>query len=178
MQFAVVLYLDELAASIVEKAQRAIVQAGLSPDTRVLEFRPHISLAICDRLDVGAFEPYLSQFAASTPPIGLNLSRLGAFPTDPAVLFLEPAVSMDLAAAHQRFHRRFLKFAEDPSKYYLPGQWVPHCTLVERLSPADVPQAVKLCKDLPLPLHVRLEEVALAEFYPEKLCYSFELGNS
>ena len=152
MPFAVVLYLDEPTSRAIEKVQAAIVDAGLSPDTHVLDFQPHITLAIGEKLDVAGFEPYLREFAAATPPLDLCFASLATFAPEPKVLFLAPDNSSDLLTMHQRFYPRFDQFATEPWDYYLPGRWIPHCTVADGLRPEDVARALDLCSPLKLPI--------------------------
>lgn len=176
MPFAVVLYLDEPASRAIEEAQAAIVQAGLSPDTRVMNFRPHMSLAISERLDVPGFEPYLRDFASATRPLELCFASFQTFQPQPRVLYLAPADSTELLALHQRFHSGYPPFAGEPWEYYFPAQWVPHCTVANGLRDEDVAKALELCGSLRLPICARVEEVALVEFYPTRPHYSFALS--
>ncbi|HEX9016636.1 MAG TPA: 2'-5' RNA ligase family protein [Chloroflexota bacterium] len=177
MPFAVVLNLDEAASRAIEDAQAAVIRAGLSsPDTQVMNFWPHISLAISEDLDVRGFEPYLRDLAAGTPPFELCFARLEVFEPEPKVLYLAPADSPDLTAMHQRLHSEYSSFAFRPWEYYSPGKWVPHCTVADGLRGENVAKARELFESLHLPIYVHLDEVALVGFYPTESYYSFKLG--
>ena len=58
------------------------------PVCYALEVHAHISLVVCDGLDVEQFRPVLAQVAAETPRLPCILASVGVFPTDEGVLFL------------------------------------------------------------------------------------------
>lgn len=176
MPYSVVLYLDEAISVAIERAQAAVIDAGLSPDAHILDFPPHITLAISEALDVPGFEPYLREFATETPPLEICFGTLATFAPEPKVLFLALTDSSDLLTMHQRLHAGFDRYATGSWEYYRPGKLIPHCTVADGLRPEDVPRALELCSSLKLPLCSRLEEVATVEFAPTKPHYAFKLN--
>jgi 2'-5' RNA ligase len=128
--------------------------------------RPHVTLGVCERLNVVACERFLTGFAAAVPAPTVSLASLGLFATDPAVVFLAPVVTAELLALHDRFHQEFRDLAGGPWAYYLPGQWVPHCTVALEVPRSAVGDTVARCLSVRLPIAARLEEVGLVEFEP------------
>ncbi|GIV97098.1 MAG: 2'-5' RNA ligase [Herpetosiphonaceae bacterium] len=161
MPYAIELFLDPQAAGEVRRLWDALAQSGVS--SRMLErpYRPHISLAVCDDLDLAAAEQELVAFARRMAVFPVSLSSLACFLTDPTVLFLGVTTTSELLDMHRDFHRSFAAYAHMPWSYYVPDQWVPHCTLAFGLEPTLLPKAVEVCRQQPLPIRARLEQIAI-----------------
>jgi 2'-5' RNA ligase len=186
MPFAVELFLDPTSASTVRRLWRDLAEADTAPappaDAMIAAgARPHITLGACERLDVAACETYLAGFAATTPAPTVGFASLGVFPTEPMVVFLAPVVTADLLAIHDGFHRWFRELAGEPWGHYLPGRWVPHCTLALDLPLTAVPAVAERCLRAPLPSEARLLEVGLVEFEPFRSlrhCFAFRFAGA
>ena len=164
MPFAIELGLDPVSAAIVQETRQQLTADALRLVLEPHRAGPHVTLATCARLDVAACRQELAELAASSPPPAVHFASLGVFPADRSVVFLAPVVTDDLLLLHRRFHERFRAYAEDSGTLYLPGQWVPHCTLAERIERAAVPQVIAICQRLPLPLSARLDTIGILEF--------------
>lgn len=178
MSFAIEMSLDPVSAETVRRVWRDLAVSGVTPGMHQSGARPHVTLGVCDRLDVEGCSRFLADFAAANPAPMVRFSSIGIFATDPAAVFLAPVVTADLLALHNRFHEWFREVAGDPWAYYLPGQWVPHCTLAMELPLAGVPRAVDVCRAVRLPLDGRLEEVGVVEFRPVVHREMFRFGAS
>jgi len=47
--------------------------------------------------------------------------------------------------------------------YYLPGNWIPHCTLACGLSLDAIPAAVEVCSRAMLPVTTNVKRIGLVE---------------
>ena len=77
------------------------------------------------------------------------------------------------------FHKIFNQYSSNPWVYYLPGKWVPHCTLAVNLNNAMVNKAIDVCKNLMLPIDVEFQSIGLFEFKSNKqlIEYRFEYSD-
>ena len=166
MPFAVEMFLDETTADVVRQTWQAVADADVAQYLNTSNARPHVTLAVAQNVDVPACDRLLAELAATTPIRSVTFSSLGVFPSESAVVFLAPVVTADLLAFHAAFHRRFADLAGEPWAYYLPGCWVPHCTLAQDFAVANVPRAVEACRQIRLPLSGCFVEIALVEFRP------------
>jgi 2'-5' RNA ligase len=64
-----------------------------------------------------------------TRPIACTLASVGAFPAAEGVLFLAPAASVELVQLQLEVLERLRQTGAEIEPYWLPRQWVPHCTL-------------------------------------------------
>ena len=100
--------------------------------------RPHVSLSVYgDGLDTNGFPERLLEFARSIDPFDFTLSSLGTFPGQEGVVFLAPVVTRRLLEVHARLPRGVFEAHNNTGMgHYLPGNWVPHCTVAIDLSAA------------------------------------------
>jgi 2'-5' RNA ligase len=177
MAFAVVLFFDAATEATIRNVAGGLAQDGIPADLFVGDLRPHISLGVCDTLDPDGFRAVFMAFAALTPAGDFTLASVGIFPTSAVgVLFLAPIVTSTLLSLHAHFHTLFARYAVSQQDYYLPGNWVPHCTLalnvpLERL--AAVVEAAS--RTAGLPLRGRYESIGLIQFLPARDVYTAPL---
>lgn len=177
MSFAVEMFFDEAADRAVRAAWKAMADAGISTATMDGISRPHVTLAVSD--EIGAtFKNALALFAKEIPPFELIFSHIGAFNTAEGVVFLAPTVTRGLLDLHQRFHAFFDQHAAKKWPYYLPGAWVPHCTLAFRLGTERLAAAIEIAAEVKLPMPCGVTEIGLLSGVgePEKELVSFPIG--
>jgi hypothetical protein len=93
---------------------------------------PHISLAVYDHddeVDEAAAGRLIERLAARHAPIEIAFASFGVFPTEENVLFLAPVVTPALLDLHATYHDTAAALPATCRSYYLPGRWVPHCSL-------------------------------------------------
>ena len=175
MPYAVQLYIDSATDTTVRKLWDKIAQAGLSsymPDSGV---RPHVSIAVYDEIDRDIFQSKLRQFADAIAPFPFTLGSIGSFPTEEGVVFLAPIVTEELLAIHSRFHQAFSRYRQHASDYYIPGRWVPHCTVTMDLKSDEISKGVDVCRQILLPVSGKFESIGIIEFFPVKDLFGFDL---
>src|SRR5690606_27316502 len=127
--FAVELGFDEALTGEIVALQERLETVGVGLSLRSLGFLPHLSLATCAEIDEDEIRKLLRELARETSPFAVGFEAAGAFPPDGATLFLLPSPSLALLEMHRRFWGRFTAIAAEPSDYYAPERWVPHCTV-------------------------------------------------
>jgi len=134
-----------------------------------------VTLATCTRLDLDAFRPLAAELASRSQPLACTLASVGVFPTPEGVLFLAPAVSAELVRLQLLALELLQQAGGEIEPYWMPGQWVPHCTLgigIPRDTLATaVAQTLRGFRAIAGDL-VRLSVYAID---PPKLCYEFPL---
>lgn len=130
MAYAIGMFFEEEADAAVRRLWRRLASAGL-PSLETLghaRHRPHVTLAVTDL-------PVASIDVEVLPSVQLPV--LGTFAGDGGVLFLGAVVSAPLLALHAGVCRRL----HEQWAHYVPGSWVPHCTLAMGLTPAQLSAA-------------------------------------
>lgn len=173
MPFAIELALDAASAAVVRHVWRELETAGLTYMARS-GAHPHLSLGIWDTLDLPGFRTALAAFAWEIEPIDVMLAHVRTFST--GAVFLAPEADPRLAALHAGFHRRFAHLGTGAWDYYVPGSWVPHCTLAMDLTEDLTPTALAIARRAPLPLTARLDRIGIVAFRPVTQLCAFDLG--
>jgi 2'-5' RNA ligase len=164
MPYAVELYLDPAADAAVRRLWADLAADGVSAVMHEGPYRPHVSLAVMGTADLEALNAALASFAAGMSPLALGLSSIGVFPSAEGVVFLGVVVTEALLRVHTTVHALATRTAGELWDYYTPGRWVPHCTVAYRLRSERIPDVVRLCLQLPLPLIARVAAVGVVEF--------------
>ncbi|HEV2376901.1 MAG TPA: 2'-5' RNA ligase family protein [Streptosporangiaceae bacterium] len=147
MAHAIEMFFDEQADAAVRGLWQRLADAGLpSPATLThRQHRPHVSLTVASSLGGVDLGPLRAVLASRLPTLRLNV--LGAFPGPERVVFLGAVVTSELLACHASAHAALAGQPVGHWPYYLPGNWVPHCTLTWGLDTAQAAQAFMLLRD-------------------------------
>ena len=176
MPFAVELYFDTETETAVRRTWEEIAQAGIRLSMSARGYRPHVSLGVCDGLDVDGLSSGLSRYAETLLPFTFTLSSIGIFPTEEGVMFFGVTVTQELLKVHEAFYPIFERFAKEKREYYRVGSWVPHCTLADGLSDRQMAEAAIICQNTSLPIHGQVEEIGIVEVSPVSCYPLFLLG--
>ena len=177
MPFVAELYFDPPTEARIREAWSALDEAGISDSMPKEGYRPHISLGICEHLELDAFAQELSTFAASITPFRLLFPSIGIFSTSEGVVYWSGTATSQLINLHTAFHEIFKKYAKEQREYYTVGQWVPHCTLAFGLSEDQIAEAVTVCRQMDLPVSTEVQEIGVVNISPTgcRTLYSFNL---
>lgn len=135
MADALVLYFDGEADSRVRALWRRLDGSGVpSLATRThRRHRPHLSFAVAGKIPAAARAALRRDLALLSIP-NLWLYTLGTFPHSDNILFLGAVTDAELLAVHSAVHDTLAGKVKHPAAAYLPGAWIPHCTLAAGLS--------------------------------------------
>jgi len=177
MPFAVEMYMDAGSDAAIRRTWSALAEAGIKSAMLDAGYRPHVSLGVCEELEVDGLARELAFFAKWLPPFALTLSSVGIFPGRDHVIFLGVTMTPELLSINDDFHGFFGKYAKAQREHYQIGKWVPHCTLAFDLSDDVIGKATEVCRCMPLPILGRIEEVGVAEVSPSsaRILYSCDL---
>lgn len=144
MAHALEMYFDDQADAAVRRLWRLLADAGLpSLATRThCRHRPHVSLTVAKSLADTDLAPLRSVLMAHHPTLHLHV--LGTFPGTEGALFLAVTATADLLAFHAAVHAALAGQSVEHWLHYMPGKWIPHCTLAEGLDGAQAGQAFEL----------------------------------
>ncbi len=139
MAQALELFFDGDADAAVRGLWRGLEDVGVpSLATRTHgRHRPHVTFAVAGAIPQKTRDALREDLRLLSIPT-LWLSALAAFSASDNVLVLSAVVDNELLAVHSTVHDVLAKRVKAPSAYYLPGSWVPHCTLAQGLEPAQV----------------------------------------
>ena len=166
MGFAVELYLDDPSDHRVRSLWRILAEAGAGSYVEHAGAAPHLSLATFDRVDPPRAIAALSRFVESCEPLTISFDSIGSFQTPERVVFLAPARDENLLATHAELHGFLRSMMLESSALYVPGRWVPHCTLARHVPAEALDAAVRKAREALRPFDATLHEIGLVEFEP------------
>ena len=114
--------------------------------------RPHISLAVAERIDRGQLEAVRDSLAATH--LDVTLYAPAVFP-GPGVLYLSVVPSLALLRLHEEVYAALGDSIIAPRDGYAVGAWMPHCTLAQDLAQGELARGIDLLHDQrPVTAHV------------------------
>ena len=102
--YAIELYFDPAAERALRELIDQLSTRGIR-SSRPAAARPHVSLAVFDRVNVERVSASLGEFARGCSAMRLQLASIGRFPGDEGVVFLAPIVTRELLELHAVLHR-------------------------------------------------------------------------
>jgi 2'-5' RNA ligase len=174
LRYAIVLDLDDRAAAAVREMAERVAGIG-HRDISGASVAPHVTLAACSTLDVEGFQSLLAAVSVRTSPVATTFASLGVFPTGEGVIFLAPTVSRELLDLQLQVIKDLQDISAQIEPYWLPGQWVPHCTLAAGISPEVISTAMERALKTLRPINASLVRLSLVEINSPRRLYAFEL---
>ncbi|CAM4181475.1 hypothetical protein BAMA_19980 [Bacillus manliponensis] len=160
--YAVIATFDEKTTNRVKEIWKQIEKfTGVSMEG----LDPHITFADYHHIDEKSYLQKLKQFTKRTSAFSVVFSSIGMFPST-GTIFLAPVVTKELQDVHRSFHEYFGDFLDNEQSYYVPDQWVPHCTIASRL---DKNQSLRILEHMYGKF--RVEQAALQTIKVIKVTY-------
>lgn len=130
--YAIIATFDCVCTNKIRELQNELTNIiGTNPLAGV---EPHITLADYNELDVNLYTEKLEEFVVFQENIAaVTFPSVGTFPTN-RTIFLAPTITDELLRLHHSYHDYFKVFHDNLQSYYVPGKWVPHCTIANGLN--------------------------------------------
>jgi 2'-5' RNA ligase len=148
MAHAVEVFFDSTTEAAIKTVWARLEAAGVpSLATRThRRHRPHISLSVAERIKTGQLHDARERLAAAH--LDVTLYSPAIFPRR-GVLYLSVVPTLALLRLHEDVHVALHDSLVAPWDLYSVGAWVPHCTLAQELSRAQIAQGIDLLHDQP-----------------------------
>ena len=145
------------------------------PSMRALNYPPHITFAVYDRIDGDSLGNSLRNVFAGQSALRLAFERLRYFDSPSLVLWAAPVETPALRRLHQAIRRQIDAALCRP--HYRPGAWVPHCTLATRIRDDRRAKALAFVDRPMQPFEVVFDVADCIAFAPVRVIDSCALGN-
>jgi 2'-5' RNA ligase len=109
--------------------------------------RPHISLSVAERINTTELQGARECLAATH--LDVTLYAPAVFP-HPGVLYLSVVPTLALLRLHEQVHTALRDSIVAPRDGYAVGGWMPHCTLAQELTRAQLVRGIDLLNDQPV----------------------------
>lgn len=167
--YAVIALFDEVTENVMRQVWKELYDKSISTYAyEVEDRRPHITLASYENLEKTEFIQFMDEYYRDTDCIEVTFSSIGSFLTSGA-LYYAPTVTNELMKLHHRHHTYFHKFNDHPDSLYFPEQWIPHCTIANRLTPEKLAEAFSYCAQRNGSIRGTIKEIALIELHGQSM---------
>ncbi|WP_374049795.1 2'-5' RNA ligase family protein [Neobacillus sp. PS3-34] len=102
----------------------------------------------------------MNEFYDDRASVDITFNSIGSFLKSGA-LFYSPTITKDLIEFHSNHHKYFKQFNDIPISIYSPDNWIPHCTLSNRLSSERLAEAFNYCLSRNETVYGKIKEVAI-----------------
>ncbi|WP_375488339.1 2'-5' RNA ligase family protein [uncultured Mycobacterium sp.] len=159
MALAVCLLFDRQSERAVRGLWERIEQRGVPSLRSHTHGRhvPHVSYAVLRSWDQPSITAALERLGDGSP-VDLSFDGVGLFRRGRT--WLVAGVSADFVGRQARVVEAVTATGAELHKHYVPGIWLPHCSLAPRAMLAQLPVVVGAVLDV-LPLRARLDRAAL-----------------
>ncbi|KAL9246089.1 hypothetical protein vseg_019668 [Gypsophila vaccaria] len=171
--YSIELYFDSALENQVLKAWNILARREISTQLIEIESRPHITLFTFPFLDAAKLEPVLSSFCSRLEPLQVTFSSIGLLPN---LLFLAPTPTHSLLSLHSQLCDLLKKEGIEVCDDFEVDSWIPVCPLAQDVPNSRVAEAVRVLRELKLPVSGYAMDVALVQFSPVREFCSFMLG--
>jgi 2'-5' RNA ligase len=114
--------------------------------------RPHVSLSVAERIERHQLQG--ARECLSATHLDVTLYSPAVFPGR-GVLYLSVVPTIALLRLHEDVHAALHASLVAPWELYSVGAWMPHCTLAQGLTRAQIARGIDLLHDQPIiPAHV------------------------
>lgn len=163
MAHALVLFFDDKADARVRSLWRRLESAGVpSLATKShRKHRPHLSFAVAGTIPASTRKALRADLSLLVVP-NLWLYTLGTFPNPENILFLGAVTDAELLAVHSAVHDILAGKVKQPSAAYLPGAWIPHCTLAMGIEPGQLTAGVAALHPID-PIKAAITEIGIVD---------------
>lgn len=166
--YGVLAYFDENTEKFLKGIWKGLVYNSISYySEEVKDRRPHITIADYNNIEENEFIESMDNYYDIKSKIDVRLSVLGTF-LNSGALFISPTMSKELIGFHNSHHENFKRFNDDLDSLYLPGKWIPHCTIANRLTQDKLVEAFNYCTKNIDTIHAKISEVALIKVINEE----------
>jgi len=155
---AVVIHFDDEAEAAIRGVWRKLAKAGIPTPDR---FPPHLTLAAAGSIPRKARDAARSELGRLALP-SVWLAALSTFTASKNVLMLAAVTDPELIAVHSALHDALAGQVRNQQAYYLPGSWMPHCTLAQGVTDEQV--VAGFAAVFPVPsIRARVHEIAVVD---------------
>lgn len=171
--YGIVIHFDFETESFIKRLWVELSESCISKYAEeVRNRRPHITLASYNDLKTTEFIDTFEAFYSNKTKFEIKLSMIGVF-INSGTLFLAPTPTLELIAFHESYHNKFNMYEKNSNPQYMPNNWIPHCTIANRLSEEKLLEAIRFCNRRIRDIVTTINEVSIIKLeYNDNKCVS------
>ena len=139
-----------------------------------LNYPPHFTFAIYDEIDQDELHRVTRAVFADVGVIRILFDRVAWFDASPLVLWAAPKDRSKLDELHEAIHGDLTQY--ECRAHYLPGEWIPHCTLAMDIPDDKRAAALAFASQELEPFEVIFDSAECVSFPPITVTERLALG--
>lgn len=163
MSYALAFHFDPETETRIRELWALLAEATGSQKLVESPAYPHITAAVFDSTNVWQIQRGVKIIVENNSVPEVTLHSVGSFLSSEGVVYIAPAIREDLLYLHKRLIECVQRWGTPSASFYLPGSWVPHCTLGIELTGEQIASAMQVLHENPYPITGRLDSVVLVE---------------
>lgn len=168
--FGVILKFDKNSSNRISEIQSSLTEVEDEDQFQIYDIfygvGPHITFALYDDVELPVIVDAIQNTFQNTTQIPINFASIALFPG--SVLYLAPCVTIELLKLHNLFHKNAASLTRTCNSHYLPGAWIPHCSLGVPLPVNELSDAMMEIGFSWKPVQGHLISVELVSYPPAK----------
>ncbi|VFQ44822.1 2'-5' RNA ligase family protein [Desulfoluna butyratoxydans] len=177
MGYSIELYFDPDFEAAIRRVWDVLAASGVPSVLQQIGGRPHLSLAVLSSIDEAVILGLAKAYAKECFRFPITFPAISLIPGEQHTVILSPVPNRPLLDMQQRLYSLLDGCAHPPFHRYIPGRWLPHCTLSKELSGPDAMKTMELCRQSAVTGAAEVREVGVIEFRPRRELGLFSLLN-
>jgi 2'-5' RNA ligase len=177
MSVIVALYFDEKTEKKIFSIWQKLATERLTSFLLDIGIRPHITLTDFEQAEIKRLSDATRAFAGNAKSFEVNLCSVGSFPVTGKPIYYSPVPTKRLLDIHSEYYNFIKPIGLNWGNYYLPENWVPHCTVAEKVIDENAfKQTFWYCCNAGIPITGKIASIGIFEFMPVKEIVCFDLN--
>jgi len=175
MSYAINIRSDHQSSEKVETLWAKYESLEKTPSMHTLGYRPHLTLAIYDEVDLETLKKAFELTFKDRKSITVRFEELSYFESPESyVLWLKPTDESQLWEIHQQIHS--LINTKNCKEHYRPKNWVPHCSIATAIESDRQNDVLAITKQPFEPFEVVFDVADYVAFLPVQIMQEIHLN--
>ena len=130
--------------------------------------RPHLALSVLNFIEEVEIPNIIQYLVNNHKLFGIEFPAISMIPGKSQTVFLSPSLNVQLIDMQHNLYDHLIEKGYSPQKFYIPNQWLPHCTISKELSFKETLETFTVCENYSVTGNATVTEVGIIEFRPRR----------
>ena len=168
MPFSIELYFKSDFEQRIFHLWSVIQRENLPSRYSILKIRPHLTLAVFEKCAEEEVIRIVNSISQSFSGFEVEFPAVCVSTFDPRSIFLMPSINKSIDSIREVLIKRLIESKIELKDYYLPGRWLPHCTVSKKLSLDQSRRIMGICQNLDIGGNAEVIEIGFVHFNPRR----------
>ena len=130
--------------------------------------RPHLALSVLNFIEEVEIPNIIQYLVNNHKLFEIEFPAISMIPGKSQTVFLSPSLNVQLIDMQHNLYDHLIEKGYSPQKFYIPNQWLPHCTISKELSINETLETFRVCEKYSIIGKAIVTEVGIIEFRPRR----------